>query len=105
MTNTPMSSPPIKFSRRAAGWFLPTALFALMPKCLLCVVAYAGLGALLGLGGPEICGASAGSPGSWASSPVWLGIAVGLGTIGFLMSCRRGPIRKAVGKSLTTDEH
>ena len=88
-----MSSPRIKFAinfRRAVRWFLPTALFALTPKCILCVVAYVGLGAALGLGRSEICGASAGSPGSWASSLAWLGVAGGLGTIGFLMSCRRG---------------
>ncbi len=76
--------------RRAVGWFLPTALFALMPKCILCVVAYAGLGVALGLGRSEICGAPAGSPGSWASSLAWLGVVSGLGTIGFLVSCRRG---------------
>ena len=34
------------------------ALLALAPKCLLCVAAYAGLGAALGLGGPELCGGS-----------------------------------------------
>jgi hypothetical protein len=73
-------------SRRAVGWFLPTALFALMPKCFLCVVVYAGLGAALGLGRSEICGAP---PGSWVSSLAWLGIAGGLGTFGFLASCRR----------------
>jgi hypothetical protein len=84
-----MPSPRIKFSRRAVRWFLPTALFALMPKCLLCVVAYAGLGAALGLGRSEICGASAGSPATWASSIAWLGVASGLGTFGFLASCRR----------------
>jgi hypothetical protein len=84
-----MPSPRIKFSRRAVGWFLPTALFALMPKCLLCVVAYAGLGAALGLGRSEICGAPAGSPASWVSSLAWLGVASGLGTIVFLVSCRR----------------
>jgi hypothetical protein len=77
----------LSISRRAVGWFLPTALFALMPKCILCVVAYAGLGAALGLGRSEICGATA---GSWASSLAWLGVAGGLGTFGFLMSCRRG---------------
>jgi hypothetical protein len=75
--------------RRAVRWFLPTALFALMPKCLLCVVAYAGLGAALGLGRSEICGASAGSSASWGSSLAWLGVTGGLGTLGFLVSCRR----------------
>ncbi|HVU18533.1 MAG TPA: hypothetical protein VHD32_16645 [Candidatus Didemnitutus sp.] len=34
------------------------ALLVLTPKCLLCVIGYFGLGALLGIGGPEICGAS-----------------------------------------------
>jgi hypothetical protein len=47
---------------------MPAAALALMPKCLLCVLAYAGLGAALGLNGPEICGALPGSPGSWMSS-------------------------------------
>jgi hypothetical protein len=51
-----MPSPRIKFFRRAVRWFLPAALLALMPKCILCVLVYAGLGALLGFGGPEICG-------------------------------------------------
>ena len=58
---------------------MPAALLTLTPKCLLCLAAYAGLGAALGLGGPEKCGASAGSPGLWASLPEWLGVAVGLG--------------------------
>ena len=74
---------------RAVRWLLPTALLALAPKCLLCVAAYTGIGAALGLGGPEICGASAGSPGSWASSLAWLGVAAGLAAFGFLASCRR----------------
>lgn len=88
-TSLPMSSQRIEFFRRAVRWILPTALLALAPKCLLCVLAYAGLGAVLGLGGPEICGAAAGSPGSWASTFAWLGVAGGLGTLGFLASCGR----------------
>ncbi|MBI3884126.1 MAG: hypothetical protein HY302_00085 [Opitutae bacterium] len=39
---------------------MPAALLALTPKCVLCVAAYVGLGAALGLGGPELCGGSAG---------------------------------------------
>lgn len=52
-----MRLPPVDrlLPRLAAG-----ALLVLVPKCLLCAAAYAGLGAALGLGGPEICGASAG---------------------------------------------
>src|SRR5438105_1274863 len=90
-TSRPMSSPHAKSLRRtrAARWLAPAALLALTPKCLLCVLAYAGLGAALGLGGPEICGASAGSPASWASSLAWLGGMVGLGAIGAFLSCKR----------------
>ncbi len=84
-----MSSQRTEFSRRAVRWLLPVALFALTPKCLLCVLAYAGLGAALGLGGSEICGASAGLPASWVSSLAWLGVVGGLGTFGFLASRRR----------------
>lgn len=91
-----MSSRPADFFRRAIRWFLPTALVALVPKCLLCVAAYAGLGAALGLGGPEICGASVGSPTSWASSLAWLALAGGLGTAGFIASGRR--LRSALAK-------
>jgi len=93
-----MPSRRAEFPRRAIRWLLPAALLALTPKCLLCVLAYFSLGAALGLGGPEICGASAGSPASWASSLAWLGVAGGLGTFGFLASCRR--VRSApTGKS------
>ncbi len=62
--------------RRRVRWSAPLALLALAPKCFLCVASYAGLGALLGLGGPELCGAPAGSPGSWASSLAPLGAAL-----------------------------
>jgi hypothetical protein len=75
---------------RAVRWLAPAALLALAPKCLVCVLAYAGLGAALGLGGPEICGASAGSPGSWAASLAWLGGAAAAGVSGALL---RGPRR------------
>ena len=84
-----MPSPRTDVSRRAVRWLWPAALLALAPKCLLCVLAYAGLGASLGLGGPEICGASAGSPITWASALAWLGAAGGLGVLG-LFASRRG---------------
>jgi len=35
------------------------ALLILAPKCIACVAAYVGLGAALGFGGPELCGAPA----------------------------------------------
>jgi hypothetical protein len=104
--NTPMPSPRIKVSRRAVGWFLPAAMFALTPKCVICVVAYAGLGAALGLGRSEICGASAGSPGSWASWLAWLSVAGTLGMIGFLASGRcalSAPTGKSNGSSSLAD--
>jgi len=63
-----MSSPRAESPRfsRAVRWLLPAALPA--PKCLLCAAAYAGLGAALGLGGREMCGASANVPATAASS-------------------------------------
>lgn len=45
-------------------WLLPATALALVPKCLACLAAYAGLGAAFGLGGPELCGATTRSPGS-----------------------------------------
>jgi hypothetical protein len=68
-TSPPMSSRLREFSRRSARWLLPAALLALVPKCLLCVLAYTGLGVALGFGGPEICGASTSIVGGWT---VWL---------------------------------
>ena len=66
---------------------MPAALLALMPKCLLCLTAYAGLGAALGLGGPEICGAPSGLTMSpWALA---FGLsAAALCIIGFLVRHR-----------------
>jgi hypothetical protein len=57
------------FPRLVAG-----ALLALAPKCLLCAAAYVGLGAALGLGGPEICGASAGVTPDHLVWPAMLGV-------------------------------
>lgn len=72
--------------RRPARGLAAVALLALAPKCLLCVAAYAGIGAALGLGGREICGAPARSPGDLAS---WIPLAGAiLGFIGFLASRR-----------------
>lgn len=56
-----MSPSPVKHSRvRALRWLGGAALFAFVPKCLVCVTAYVGLAAAafgLKLGGPELCGA------------------------------------------------
>lgn len=47
--------------RRRLRWLSASAIFAFMPKCLICLGAYAGVGAWLGIKvGPEICGASGG---------------------------------------------
>src|ERR1700677_1351599 len=82
----PMPSRLTEHLRRATRWLLPAAALALAPKCLLCVLAYAGLGGALGLGGPELCG----PPASQAPSLAWLGVAGGIGMFGFLAGCRRG---------------
>jgi MYXO-CTERM domain-containing protein len=55
---------------------------ALAPKCLVCVAAYAGLGAALGVGGREICGAPTNDPGAWVSWLPLLGVVLaGLGRL------------------------
>ncbi len=61
----PPTDPAPGWLSRWRRWLIPAALFALMPKCLLCVLAYAGLGASLGLGGPELCGAAGIAPAPW----------------------------------------
>src|SRR5476649_378229 len=80
-----MSQRLAKTLRHPVLWLAPATLLALAPKCLLCVVAYAGIGTALGLGGPEICGAPAGGwPESWTLALVAPGAALGL--IGFLFA-------------------
>lgn len=88
-TTRPSVPPPrAEVSRRVVRWLIPAALLALTPKCVLCVLAYAGLGTALGLGGPELCGATTASPATWASSLAWLGGAGGLGAVGLRALCR-----------------
>jgi hypothetical protein len=70
-----MSLPRLEFSRRAVRWLLPAALLALTPKCILCVLAYTGIGVALGLGGPELCGAPGGDAGAWTTWLSALGLA------------------------------
>jgi hypothetical protein len=72
----------------ARGWLVPAALLALAPKCVLCLLAYAGLGAALGLGGPELCGAS----GDATISSVWLpALGAAAGIAGYLARPANGP--------------
>lgn len=70
-----MSRPRLEILR---GWLVPAALLAVAPKCILCGLAYAGLGTALGLGGPEVCGA----PDRISALPPLLGA---LGAVGFLL--------------------
>ncbi|MCX6955838.1 MAG: hypothetical protein NTV51_27150 [Verrucomicrobia bacterium] len=75
-----MSPPRTSLPRRTVRWVVPAALLALAPKCLVCLLGYAGLGAALGLAGPELCGAP---ESSLTPSMVALGVAgtaLGLGT-------------------------
>ena len=65
--------------KRLSRWLGPAAMLAVAPKCALCLLAYAGLGAALGLGGPELCGATE----SMHWTPVLLG---SLGAAGFLLA-------------------
>ncbi|HVU32856.1 MAG TPA: hypothetical protein VHE61_05440 [Opitutaceae bacterium] len=53
-----MSRSSAKSSWRRIRWLPAAALFALVPKCGVCLAAYLGLGALFGLpfGGQELCG-------------------------------------------------
>jgi hypothetical protein len=68
--------------RRPSRWLALGALAAFGPKCVVCVAAYVGIGAALGLGGSEICGAPANSSDAWMS---WLLIpGIVLGFSGFL---------------------
>lgn len=86
-----MSLPRAKLPRRAARWLVPLSLLALAPKCVLCVIAYAGLGAALGAGGAELCGAVAApsvSVASLATPLAWFGLAGGVGAAGILARAR-----------------
>ena len=74
----------------ARGWLIPAALLALTPKCILCVLAYADIGAALGLGGTELCGATGDTAGwtTWLSAGAGAAILIGL----FLRSPPRTPL-------------
>jgi hypothetical protein len=78
----------------------PAALLALAPKCLLCVLAYGGLGAAIGIGAPELCGAPAAAPASWAASLAWLGVAGGLIAFGFRANGHRDARLESSGRGV-----
>ena len=76
-------------------WLGGAALFALAPKCLLCLAAYFGLGTVLGLrlAAPELCGGAA-SPLSPAIAGLWLfSAAVLLGVAVWRRRTARGGLR------------
>ena len=50
---------------RSISWSLGVTVVALAPKCLLCVVAYLGIGAAMGLKSYELCGASPKGFANW----------------------------------------
>jgi len=76
-----MSSRHAEYFRCSRRWLVPAALLALTPKCFLCLAAYLGLGAALGLSRPEICSAASSGFGPWVWSLALGGLV--LGPIGF----------------------
>jgi hypothetical protein len=68
---------------------MPAALLALAPKCVLCVLAYVGLGTALGLSGQELCGAASQSPTSWIPLFAGFGATGILAVIGLIATGRR----------------
>jgi hypothetical protein len=60
---------------------------------MVCVLAYAGIGALLGVRSPEICGAAAGPRAPWETLPAAIGIALGVIVLFAAVRSRRSPGR------------
>jgi hypothetical protein len=72
---------PSRWIRRPIRWLSAAAFFALLPKCVVCFAAYAGVGAALGVnfGAPELCGA----PRSWLEgSTFWIAISAASAAFG-----------------------
>lgn len=78
-----------EYIRRAARLVLPAALLALSPKCALCLLAYAGLGTAVGLGGREWCGTPPNAPLGWATSLAWLGLVGAITCFSFFLAASR----------------
>ncbi len=88
------SMPPARpdLRRRAVRLAAATAALVLLPKCLLCAAAYAGLGAALGGASSELCGAAATTlPAGW---PEWLGAAAALFAIALRFASGCGAFRQ-----------
>jgi hypothetical protein len=56
--NPPMPPQPARFPGHLRRGVTAVLLLVAAPKCVVCVVGWLGLGTALGLGGPEMCGAS-----------------------------------------------
>jgi hypothetical protein len=95
-----MSSPPTDRILRAARWLWPAALLAVAPKCILCLVAYVGLGTALGLGGPELCGAPNDS-GSAGVVGRWFIVGLAAGAIGVFWRIRRRCGPNCIGQPIS----
>jgi hypothetical protein len=63
-----------EFFRRPWRGLAAITLLAFAPKCIVCLAVYAGLGTVLGLGGPELCGA----PADPSHAPVLIAAAIPL---------------------------
>jgi hypothetical protein len=79
--------------RRPLRPLASVAAVALAPKCALCVLAYAGVGAALGLRGQEICGAAAGTGSPWRLSLSLLALALACAAWFAAPKGERGPGR------------
>lgn len=79
--NPPGKPPRAKRWARAMRWGSGIVLLALAPKCLLCAAAYLGLGAMLSLAGPELCGAASNAAPDWP----WLALGVGIAVLAVFM--------------------
>ncbi len=73
----PLAERPARRTARARAWWVPIVLLTFAPKCVMCVLGYAGLGVALGLTGPELCGAPGSSSGPWLTWVSALGLATG----------------------------
>ena len=73
----PSADRPVERPNPARRWLAPALLLTLAPKCILCLLAYAGLSAALGLGGPEICGAPDDPTAPWMTWLSALGLVAG----------------------------
>jgi hypothetical protein len=92
MINPPMSpscAETPRISRGAIRWLLPAALLALTPKCVMCVLAYIGAGATLGIGGPEWCSLEGDGSFPWMTMLAWAGGTGVFAVLGVLAISRR----------------